>query len=68
MVILIFIVASYNGYGRCCAVLLIYGANHLILNLKNKTPKEEAKGDAINVFDIFMKKVHITMFIRFFNI
>lgn len=49
-------VASYFGFGRCCAVLLYFGASQDLININGKLPKEEAKGEALTVFDLFAKK------------
>jgi hypothetical protein len=45
------------GHHICVAILLCYGANDKIRNYIKLTPRDEAKGEAIETFALFDKKV-----------
>lgn len=48
--------ASFLGHAPCVAILLVLGANDKIRDYIKLTAKEQAKGEAIDVFSVFEKK------------
>lgn len=49
--------AAFFGYALCAAILLYYGINDQILNTKGLTAKEEARGEASEIFYLYSRKV-----------
>jgi hypothetical protein len=45
--------ASFEGHGDCVALLLYIGANFQFKNKEGFTARQEAKGDAMDVYQTF---------------
>jgi hypothetical protein len=58
--------ATYSGNGLITCLLLYYGANYTIENNNGLTARQEAKGDAIDVFTYFQTGKGVFCFIFYY--
>lgn len=49
--------ASSFGFDKCACLLLYHGASIDVPNAQGQSAKDEAKGQCVATFDLFLKKV-----------